>query len=625
MKKQLITYYLLLTALISFSQYNESYKCYPQHWWAGMKMNKIQLMIYGDAIKNADGFAINYPGIKITKVSKLESDNYAFIDIAIAANTKPGVVKIIPKGFNGTSYIKFEIKPREKGSGISRIKGVTSEDLIYLLMPDRFSNGNVSNDFFPDMKDTGHDRNNPFDRHGGDLQGVINHLDYLKDLGATAIWMTPVVENDMARTLEAGTLRSTYHGYAFTNHYQIDKRFGGNEMYKKLIDEAHSKGLKIIQDAVYNHAGIDHFIAKDLPAKDWLNQWPTYTNTSYREHSLPDIYSSAYDKKITTDGWFTTFMIDWNQKNKYVANYLIQHAIWTTEEFGIDGWRVDTYFYSDPAFLNKVNEALYANFPTLTMFGENSINNVANSAYFCENNMNVPFKHNAQGTLDFPFAVAAQLSFKEQPGWAEGIHRIHQVLGQDYLYKNPMRNSIFLGNHDWDRVYSVLGEDINKMKAAHTLLLTQRGIPHLYYGDEVLTKNFKNPTDAEVRKDFPGGWAGDSVNKFVASGRTEAENDFFNYLKKLASYRKNSSALKAGKLMQYVPQDGLYVYFRYDAKQTVMIVINTSKEEKKVLFNNYAERTNAFTNWKDVMNGDTGNISSFTIKSMEARVIELKK
>lgn len=622
--KILIAAFLFIT-IQPYAQFNESYKCYPSNWWAGMKLNKIQLMLYGDAIRNADDFLISYPGIKVNKITKLQSENYAFVDITIAPNTKPGIVKIIPKNFGATEYILFEIKSRRKNPGKDYAQGVTSKDFIYLAMPDRFSNGNESNDKFADMNYKESDRTNPFSRHGGDLKGIENHLDYFNELGVTALWLTPVVENDMHLTDEGGTKRSTYHGYAFTDHYTIDKRLGGNEAYKSLINAAHKNGIKVIQDAVYNHLGNDHFLAKDLPAKDFLNEWPVYQNTSYKDQPLADPYAAESDKKITADGWFTPFLADLNQRNPFVEKYLIQNAIWATEEFGIDGWRVDTYFYSDEVFLNKINDALIKEFPALTIFGEAWVQSVANSAYFCQNNLNVPFKHNLQGVTDFPFLYAAIDACKQPFGWNEGVNKVYQTLAQDYLYKDPMRNCIFLGNHDLDRIFSVLGEDVNKMKMAHTLLLTQRGIPQIYYGDEILMKNYKDPTDAEVRKDFPGGWNGDAVNKFSASGRSVVENDFFNYLKTLAQFRKNASALKSGKLMQFLPQDGVYVYFRYNNKQTVMIIVNTANEEKKVSLKRFAERTTGFKKYTDVISKAGGELSEISIGASQTKVLELLK
>jgi glycosidase len=359
--------------------------------------------------------------------------------------------------------------------------------------------------------------------------------------------------------------------------------------------------------------------------KDWLNQWPSYTNTSYKDQPLVDPYASDMDKKVAVDGWFTPFLVDLNQRNPFVSTFLIQYAVWATEEFGVDGWRVDTYFYSDPVFLNKVNEALYREFPSLTVFGEVWVHSVTNSAYFCENNMNLPFKHNSQGVTDFPLYFAS-LDLLNQPfGWNEGANRFYQVLAQDVLYKDPMRNCLFLDNHDMNRFYSMVGEDFMKFKMGLNLLMTQRGIPQLYYGTEVLMKNFKDPSDAEVRKDFPGGWPDDAQNKFLVSGRSEQENEAFNYVKKLANFRKNSSAVVNGKMMQFVPKDGLYIYFRYNEKQTVMVISNTGDKSYKPDWNYYKERTGNFSKMKNVITGTILTMEDFEIKPKESFVFELVK
>ena len=602
---------------------------YPSHWWTGMKNNKLQLMIRSDKDIAVDKLIVrsSSPQVKVLKVHRLQNRHYIFVDLEIAKNAKPQKLTFSFGGIirSEWSSVDFELKARSSGNGKSRIQGVTAKDLVYLIMPDRFSNGDPTNDFYTDMRDQGHDRNNPFDRHGGDLQGVENHLDYLHDLGVTAVWMTPVVENDMARTMEGGTSRATYHGYAFTNQYQIDKRLGGNNAYHSLISAAHKKGMKIIQDAVYNHLGKDHFLIRDLPDSSWLNRWPSYTNTSYKDQPLVDPYASTIDYKTALDGWFTPFLADINQRNPFVSNFLIQHAIWATEEFGIDGWRVDTYFYSDPVFLNKVNEALYREFPKVTVFGEAWVQSVTNSAYFCENNIAVPFKHNSQGVTDFPLYFATNDLLNQNYGWNEGANKFYQVLAQDVLYKNPMRNCIFLDNHDLDRFYSVIGEDFSKYKMAINLLLTQRGIPQLYYGSEILMKNFKNPTDAEVRRDFPGGWPGDAVNKFTAAGRTAQENEAFGYIKALANFRKTATAIGSGKLMQYLPKDGVYTYFRYDKNQTVMVISHTGGQPFRPDWNYLSERTNGFTRLRNVITGDVIPITGFEIKPKESFVFELLK
>ncbi len=624
-------YFVFILCIISLKGF--AIDLYPTHWWVGMKSSNLQLIIHEEGIANkipmyklsAAGMKLA-DGVTLKKLRRVENPNYVFLDLVIDKNAKPGERTFSFGPPSSALKIKYELKERNKGNGKTRILGVTQADFIYLLMPDRFANGDPSNDFFTDMRDTEHDRNNPFDRHGGDLKGIEDHLDYLKELGVTAIWPTPVVENDMTRTQEGGVSRSTYHGYAFTDQYKIDRRLGGNEAYKRLVDAAHAKGIKFVQDAVYNHIGNDHWSIRDMPMKDWVNQWPSYTNSSYKDQPLVDPYASDIDRKLSVNGWFTPFMADLNQRNPFVANFLIQYAIWATEEFGVDGWRVDTYFYSDGEFLNKVNDALAKEFPKLTVFGEAWVQSVTNSAYFCENNMSVPFKHNCQGVTDFPFLFSA-IDLLNQPfGWNEGASKFYQTVAQDILYKNPMRNCIFLGNHDLDRIYSVVGEDIKKFKMGMALLLTHRGIPQLYYGDEILMKNFKNPSDAEVRKDFPGGWPGDPVNKFEAAGRTAQENEAFNYIKTFAGFRKNSSAIKTGKLMQYVPQNGVYVYFRYDDTQTVMCVVNTNAEAATIDLSRFSERMKGFTKAYDVATGNVFNLEpTLTLGEKYLLAMELRK
>jgi glycosidase len=603
---------------------------YPTHWWVGMKNQKLQLLIRGSENISSDklSFQSSSADVKVVKVHRPENKHYIIVDLQIVASAKPQQVKFSFGGIVRSDWktVSYQLKPRNTANGISRIQGVTSNDLVYLVLPDRFSNGDPSNDRFNDMKDTSADRNNPFLRHGGDLQGIINHLDYFNEIGVTALWLNPVIENNQAHTDEGGSKRSAYHGYAFTDHYNVDKRLGGNQGYLKLVNEAHKKGLKVIQDAVYNHVGNHHFLFTDQPSKDWFTQWPSYQNTSFKDQPLVDKYASAIDRKITLDGWFTPFMPDLNGKNPFVANYLIQHAIWTTEEFGIDGWRVDTYFYNDLDFMNRCNRELYREFPKLTIFGETWIHSVTNQAYFTDNNLIVPWKSNLQGITDFQWYFSMNAALNEKFGWSDGVNKLYNSLAQDILYKDPMRNVIFLDNHDLDRFYSVVGEDIRKFKMGIALLLTQRGIPQLYYGTEILMKNFKNPSDAEVRKDFPGGFPGDAINKFIAAGRTEHENDAFNYVKRFANFRKNSTALKTGNFMQYLPQDGVYVYFRYDNKETVMCIFNQNDGEKTIDLSRFSERIKDFKKAYDVATGVTFNLEpNLTLGGKYVLVMRLEK
>ena len=615
----------VFTSLLLFSALSAQHvDVYPTHWWVGMKWNKVKLLMRSsDENFSKQKVSVNYPGVTVSGTQKFENGKYLAVDVNIASTAKAGNVSI---HFSGGSNLTWELKARRKGNGTSYAQGVTSADLIYLIMPDRFSNGDLSNDKFNDMNDSMSDRNSPFLRHGGDLQGITNHLDYMNDLGVTAIWLTPVVENNTTETNEEGSMRSSYHGYHFTDQYKIDRRFGGNDGYRQMIDAAHAHHLKVIQDAVYNQFGNTHFLFTDPPDNDWFNNWPQPTRSIFRDQPLVDPYSSKADRDLSVKGWFTTFLPDVNQKNPYMANYLIQYALWAVEEFGIDGWRVDTYFYSDRDFLNNVNAALYADYPRITIFGESTTLSVTDQAYFVENNINTSWKSNLQGAIDFQWEGAVLASLNEKFGWSNGIMHVYNTLVQDILYKDPMRNEIILDNHDQDRFYSVVGEDYNKFKMGITLLLTQRGIPQLYYGTEILMKNFKNPTDAEVRKDFPGGWPGDPENKFAASGRTAAENDAYNFVKALAKFRLNSSAIKTGNFMQYVPANGVYVYFRYDDKQTIMCVINTSVSEQAIDFSKYSERTGGFTRAVNVFDQTSVNTSSsISIGAQQSAVLQLEK
>lgn len=622
MSKTLTIFYFVF--LISDFSFSQNVEVYPSNWWVGMKMNKIEIMLHYPHIGTAKGLMIpKYQGVHVGNMKKVENENYLFFDLTIGSTTRPGNLSFAcvwpnDAGPDKTVSFNFELRPRRKGNGITYAQGVTSKDFIYLLMPDRFSDGDTSNDQVPGLRDQSLDRNDVTARHGGDLQGVINHLDYLKDLGVTTVWMTPVIENDMPNRTE--------HGYAFTNHYKIEPRLGGPEMYKKLSDELHKRGMKLIQDAVYNHVGLYHFTVQDPPMKDWLHQWPTFTQTSYKDQTIFDPHAAPSDTKKMTDGWFTQQMPDLNEGNPYVANYLIQHAIWCVEEFGVDGWRIDTYAYNDLPFMNRCNKALLDEYPKLTMFGETWVHGVINQSYFCENNYSIPFKSNLQATTDFQcLFYGIQPAINENFGWTEGVNKLYTTAAQDFVYKNPMREVIFLDNHDLNRFYSVVGEDTTKYKMGLAWLLTFRGIPELYYGDEILMTGFTNP-DGNVRRDFEGGWPGDPANKFTKEGRTQKEENIFEYIKRFATFRKNSSAITTGKLMQYVPVDGVYVYFRYDDKETVMCVMNTKDESSTIDVSRFSERVKDFKKAYNVSTGITFDLGpTLTIGGKYLLVMDLKK
>ncbi|MFL5788001.1 MAG: glycoside hydrolase family 13 protein [Flavisolibacter sp.] len=596
-------------SLIVFSQ--DAIDVYPTHWWVGMKNPKLQLMLHGKEIGSND-VTLNYSGVTIKKVHHPENKNYLFVDLVLSSNIKPGTAAI--KLSSGKS-IPFLFKKRREGKGSLYAQGVKSQDFIYLIMPDRFSNGDYSNDRIAGMKDQSLNRDSMYHRHGGDIQGVIDHLDYLKDLGVTTVWLTPILENDMPDRTE--------HGYAITNHYKVDPRHGGNEAYHKLSDELHKRGMKLMQDAVYNHCGLYNFFIQDMPMKDWVHQWPKYTQTNYRDQTIFDPHGSEKERKLLLDGWFTRQMPDLNQRNPFVANFLIQHAIWCIEEFGVDGWRIDTYIYVDQDFMNRCNQALIDEFPKMTMAGEAWVRGTVNEAYFTRNNLSAKFKSNATGIIDFQCLFEGIQPALTQPN--DGAETLYETLSNDFLYKDPMNNVIFLDNHDMTRFYSQVKEDVEKLKEGIGWLLTERGTPELYYGTEILLKGISNP-DGLVRGDFPGGWKEDKQNKFTPEGRTQVENDVFNWTRTIANFRKSSSALKYGNLMQFIPHRGLYTYFRYDTKQTVMVVMNTSNEERPLDIERFTERTSGFNSASNIVTGQSMPLSDqWKIPEKSIWIMELKK
>ena len=616
MIRNFLSLVLILLSYICSAQYAT---IYPTNWFTGMKWNKVQLLLKGGYDNfSKEKVTISYPGIKIEKVNKLDNGMFICIDISIAPNAKAGNVAIQFIDGGKAHSVNWPLKPKRAGRGSAFAQGITSKDLIYFMMPDRFANGDTSNDSIPGMKEKFYGRNYPKGRHGGDIQGITQHLDYIQELGNTTLWLTPVLVNDM-RT-------ESFHGYAFTDHYTIDPRFGGENAYHQMIDAAHARGMKVIQDAVYNHVGLNHVLVNDKPCKDWLNNWPTFTKTSYKDQPAFDPYASALDYKTYQDGWFTEQMPDLNHRNPYVANYLIQHALWTVEEFGIDGWRIDTYGYNELNFMNRCNKALMDEYPKITMFGETWVVGTPNQSYFTANNYNIPFKSNLPGVTDFQVLWGMLAGLNEKFGWNDGLSKLYTTLAHDYVYKDPYKNCIFLDNHDLDRIFAVVGKDMNKLKQGLTWVLTLRGIPQIYYGTELLMDKYKDPNDAEVRKDVPGGWLGDSTNNFIASGRSAQQNDMFNYIKTLANYRKTSTALQMGKLMQFVPFDGVYVYCRYDAKSTVMVISSSNETETEIKLDRFAERTNGFTKIKNVLTGQIAALSnSIKIPSRGTFVLELIK
>ncbi len=614
--KLVIVVFLVAICGNTFAQLPALERVEPMNWWVGMKNPKLQLLVHGNKIAERN-VKMSYPGVKLMQVHKVENPNYLFLDINVSAETKPGAFTI---AFTkpGASDIKYKYELKQRNHSPDRAQGVTNKDLIYLIMPDRFSNGDPANDSVAGMAQMKVDRSQMYERHGGDIQGVMNHLDYLKDLGVTTIWLTPEITNDIPH--------SSYHGFAVTDHYHVDPGFGNNDFYIQFVDKCHSMGLKVIKDLVHNHSGTNDFFIKDMPMKSWVHQWPKYTNSNFRDATVMDPHAAAIDRKIMLDGWFDHTMADMNENNPYVENYLTQNHIWWVEYAGVDGFRLDTYPYNDAVYMADWAKKVKAEFPHLSIYGETLVWSVANQAFFTEGNtVNRGFDTGLPGVVDSQMKDALNEALNGPNDWAGGVNKLYLVLAQDFLYQDPTRNVVFLDNHDMSRFYTVVGEDFSKYKAGMALLLTTRGIPQMYYGDEILMAGEDNP-DGLVRSDFPGGWASDKVNKFTAAGRTDKENEAFNYVRTLANYRKHTPALQTGKLMQYIPQKGIYVYFRYDAAKTVMVIYNSEPKDQTLSTDRFSERMAGFSKAINVINNETFNtIQTINIPGKTTFVLELKK
>ncbi|WP_151086151.1 alpha-amylase family glycosyl hydrolase [Hymenobacter baengnokdamensis] len=584
----------------------------PTYWFVGMKNPQLQLLVNAPGIAASQVSLATYPGVTLNGSQKLESPNYLIVNLTISPQAQPGKLKLQFKGAKGISY-SYELRPRNQDP--ARTQGLTQADFIYMLMPDRFANGNPKNDVVKGTRVNHIARDSMYARHGGDLKGIEDHFAYIKQLGATAIWPTPVIENDMPK--------ASYHGYAVTDCYKIDPRYGTNAEYVQFVKNAHSQGLKVVQDIVLNHWGSYHHLFLDKPAADWFHAFPKFTRSNYNAFVLNDPHGSQLDRKLENDGWFDTTMPDVNQSNPLVATYLIQNFLWWVESTGLDGYRIDTYPYSEPQFLMAWGKAMADEYPKLSMFGEAWEGTEAEQAFFAQNILPPVngFKSNLPGVLDFQICFAVGDALKGDNG---DLSKLYHAIQGDWLYTDATRNVPFLDNHDMSRFYSVIGEDFNKYKMGIAWLLTLRGVPQLYYGTEVLMKNFSNP-DGKVREDFAGGWAGDKTNYFVA--RPGQAGEAFDYVSKLANYRKAHPVLSSGKLMQFIPQDGVYTYFRYnEGGECVMIIANNTKEEKKVDGTRYAERTDGFSSGVEVVSGAAiTDLKTLHLPAHTAWVVELRK
>lgn len=587
----------------------------PPFWWIGMKNPVVQVLIYDNKISEAK-VSINHPGVQLQDIHRVENPNYLFVDLEIQSYTKAGSFDIQLEMDGSTKKYSFSLRGRREGS--AERKGVDASDFIYLIMPDRFANGDSSNDSFDDMNQWGINRDKTFFRHGGDLIGVMEHLDYLEDLGVTALWLNPVLENDEPY--------ESYHGYAPTEHYLVDKRLGTNEQYLTMVNLCHERGMKVIKDVIYNHVGDKHWFIEDLPASDWIHQFEGFTKTTYRAPTLMDPYASDYDKDLFLNGWFDRHMPDLNQQHPLLANYLIQNTVWWIEYANLDGLRIDTYAYSDQDFMAKLGKVLQEEYPNLSFFGETWVHGSPIQAQFTQNNnLREGYNSYLPGVTDFQMYYSITDALTKEQGWTDGVAKMYFTLAKDFLYEDPYRNVLFLDNHDLPRLYSVVNGNMNKFKSGLSMLLTMRGTPMIYYGTEILLSGIGGAFGEAGRKDFPGGWKDDPVYKFNPAFHESEEQKAYQHIKTLANYRKNTPALQHGKLTQYIPENGVYVYFRYDDDKKVMVVSNTHGNTAKVDMKRFEKDLEGYKSAKNVVTGEVlEQLTRIDLEGHTTLVLELQ-
>ena len=589
---------MLGALMLSFSSHATTInKIDPPYWYAGLQHHELQLMVYGQDI----GFSqvsTDYPGVFITKTVTLESRNYLIVYLDIK-DAKPGKMQLTFTKDKQQLKQEYELKARSK-KGEEHV-GFDSSDVLYLLMPDRFANGDESIDNIKGMSDYKVDRTNPSGRHGGDMKGIEQHLDYFTELGVTALWFTPVLENNMRG--------GSYHGYATTDYYKVDPRFGTNEEYKQLIAKAHQKGLKVVMDMIFNHCGSEHIWLKDMPSRDWFNHSDYkdhFVQTNYRLTPVVDPYSSKHDYDRMANGWFVRTMPDLNQNNPHVMTYLLQTSIWWVEYADIDGIRMDTYPYADYQAMSHWMYIINKEYPHFNVVGESWVTEPAFTAWFQKDSkLAKPLNSNLTTVMDFSFFDKVNIAKKEQSdGQGRGLDRIYNNFVYDFLYPNPLSVLTFIENHDTDR-YLEEGQDFASLKQAVTMLLTVPRIPQLYYGTEVLLNGVKNITDGYVRKDFPGGWKGDKQNAFTAEGRTVAQNECFNFYKTILHWRKGNEVISQGSMTHFIVENSVYAYARQLNDKIVFVMLNGSDKETTADLSIYKEIIQGYTSGKDVLTGKT--------------------
>ncbi|MGL6222206.1 MAG: glycoside hydrolase family 13 protein [Steroidobacteraceae bacterium] len=588
----------------------------PPSWWVGMKDDRLQLLVYGQRVAELQP-EIAHPGVTITGTERVENSDYLFVNLRIAPETAPGPLQIFfRKGKAKVASRTYVLNAREPGSATRA--GFGPRDVIYLAMPDRFANADPANDSVAGMHDK-LDRTESLGRHGGDIKGIEKHLDYIAGMGFTQLWLNPVLENNQPGI--------TYHGYAISDFYKVDPRFGDNEAYRRMVAAARERGVGVIKDVVLNHAGSAHWWMQDLPSQEWFNNDSTFKPTTHVREAMQDPHAAQADRDIFTDGWFVATMPDMNQRNPLLANYLIQNTLWWVEYAGLSGLRIDTYSYSDHTFLTEWSRRVTEEYPNLGIVGEEWSGSPVTVSYW-QRGRKPPdgYVSYLPALFDFPLAEAVNAALLEKEDWGTGMRRIYRTLSYDGLYADPYQLVVFPDNHDVSRLFTVLGKRVDLTKMAIAFFLTTRGTPQLYYGTEILMHNPAGSDDHGLyRQDFPGGWAGDTVNAFTGEGLTDAERDMQAYVRTLLQWRRTATAVHDGKLTQFAPMDGIYVYFRHNDAQTVMVVLNNTDQAHTVATQRFQEVIGKATTGTDVVSGKAHALAEgIATAAHSATILELK-
>ena len=606
--------FFLIWVGLSQLTYGQVQKVEPPFWWEGMKDATLMITLYGDDLSS---YTITSENLTVSKVVHLESPNYAFVYLDLT-NTTVGLHELtLHHDTKPAISVPYEIHTRRAGSAMR--KGFDSSDFIYLIMPDRFANGNPNNDAHPDLADKPN-RDDPWARHGGDLQGIIDNLDYIEDLGVTAIWNTPVVEDNDPK--------GSYHMYAASDVYQIDRRFGSNQTYKHLSEALKKRNMKLIMDYVVNHWSLEHYMIKDLPSSDWINQWEEFTPSSHAKEIFSDPYASEIDKKEMVKGWFVESMPDLNQQQPQLLKYLIQNAIWWVEYADLSGFRVDTYPYNSRDEVTQWSKAIMDEYPHFSIVAESWLMNPLHLSYWQKDSPIAAMSgFNSQVThvKDFALYNAIHEAFVgETPWWDQKMNKIYKVIQNDFVYATPNNLMVFLENHDTTRINEIL-PDFRDYQIVTTLMATIRGVPQTYYGTEIGMKGAKEKGDADLRRDFPGGWPEDPRNAFTKTGRTQIENQYYDFTSKLFQWRKNEAVIHHGKTLHYSPKNEVYVYFRYTDEKSIMVILNANKEAQTIDFGRFSERIGDTPNGKDVFHKEDVLFSKpLTLPAKSTKIISFK-